>query len=374
MKLLFHLRSDADKKPGGDYTLLKNFKTVMENRGHLVDVTFQPSCPSSEYDAALTFNLDRPLEPLIFVNQCVNYGIPVLLYSLHHPTNGINEYLKFGVTGIRKLFAFISGYKADRYEAVLSIIKSFRLFPPIHILSVIKNFSTLPIQRSLLHAVDGILVSSEGELLSIKSEIYKNFKSSFIVPHMFESSTNLLANESKEWDVVCAARIESRKNQLQVAELIQSLPDFKFLFVGSSSPTENQYFNHVKSIIDNSKNAHHIASVNVDELRSIFTKSKIFVSLSWFEVVSLTELEAYSAGCTMVVGKNSYLKEYVSDDVHFIDPSSSLSTIKETILNASSSNVDYCTRSKWLGSSKFQSMSSDFVGEALESCFKGIIK
>lgn len=275
-----------------------------------------------DYDAALTFNLDRPFESAQFAAQCRARGIPVMLYSLHHPDSGVAHYLSSGSTGFRRICAWLVGNRPIAYETMLTFLKVVtRKFRPNTLLDL-RYISTAKAQHSLLSNTMMLLASSAGEAAAIRSCFHQIHLQYAVVPHILEVLRAAPAAQSvpRDIDVLCAGRIESRKNQLQVAKLARRFPNARFVFIGTPSPTEASYFDSFQAEISGQSNIEHFPSMSLDKLRVMLRRSRIFVSLSWFEVVSLTELEAYASGCALLVGSYSYAAEFAPSDATFITP------------------------------------------------------
>lgn len=324
MNVLFHLRSDAETKHGGDVSLGRQYKKILEGLGHSVDMTTSAFAFSGQYDLALTFNFDRPFESAQFVRNCRIKNIPVFIYALHHPAAGLSHYLKSGTSGARKIFAQLALFRPAAYESILTLVKVITGSFKFENISQLRFISTKLAQKYIAKNVEKILVSSHLEELEIASEFSLRNDKFFIVPHILDllpaEQLNARPECVRDIDVVCAGRIESRKNQLKVARLARKMKSVKFVFVGTPSPSETGYFNDFTREIDGLDNVSYQASMPMQELRDLFLRSKVFISLSWFEVVSLTEMEAMTCGCQIVVGKYSYVEEYASSLATFVVP------------------------------------------------------
>lgn len=323
MNFLFHLRSDAIAKPGGDAALGRQFKALLERAGHRVNLSTSTVVGEGAYDAALTFNLDRPFESAQFMRHCQRRGIPVMLYCLHHPAPGVVSYLRGGTVGFRRFFAVAAGYRPDAYESLLTLAKvAGRKFRARQI-GDLAYIDTRRAQRYLLAHADVLIGASALEVAEIAREFDAPGAPYAVVPHILETLTEVPAGApalTRDIDVLCAGRIESRKNQLQVARLARLFPGARFVFIGTPSPSEQRYFAGFSQAIDGLKNVEYFPSMPIDELRAMFRRARIFISLSWFEVVSLTEMDAYANGCRLLVGKHSYAQEFVTGRAYFVDP------------------------------------------------------
>lgn len=325
MNFLFHLRSDANSKPGGDASLGRQFKALLERAGHRVELSTSTAVGDGAYDAALTFNLDRPFESAQFARNCQRRGIPVMLYCLHHPAAGVVSYLRGGTVGFRRYFARAAGFRPTAYESLLTLAKVAGRKFVAQRYSDLAYIDTRRAQKYLLAQAAVLIGAAALEVDEIAREFDADGLPYAVVPHILEALAAVpVAGGApaplRDIDVLCAGRIESRKNQLQVARLAKRFPAAKFLFVGTPSPSEQRYFAQFSQAIDGLDNVEYYPSMPIEQLRAMFRRARIFISLSWFEVVSLTEMDAYAHGCRLLVGKHSYAQEFVTDRASFIDP------------------------------------------------------
>jgi glycosyltransferase involved in cell wall biosynthesis len=333
LNIIFHLRSDANVKPGGDVALGRQYKTILENDGHMVKITTSSGVFDGSFDLALTFNFDRPFESAQFIDNCKKKNIPVMIYALHHPTAGVAQYLKFGTMGLRRVFARLAFFQPAMYETILSIAKALTGNLKVETISNLKFLYVPLAQRFIIKNASKILVSTQMELASICREFNLDATKFAVVPHILDvvcDTSTAILEKSRNIDVICAGRFESRKNQLLVARLARAMPASKFVFVGTPSSTEALYFSEFEAEIAGLSNVSYYPSLPLDELRNLFRNARLFISLSWFEVVSLTEMEAMACGCHLIVGKYSYAEYFTAGRATFVEPNA-LDLIQQTM-------------------------------------------
>ncbi len=138
-------------------------------------------------------------------------------------------------------------------------------------------------------------------------------------PHQFQSATGeLFARKYGVRDyVLCIGRIERRKNQLMLAHALRDL-DIPLVFIGNCF--EPQYlelirrFSGPKTIF-----VEHLPNDSA-LLASAYAGARVFALPSWSEGAPLTALEAAAAGCPLVLGDRSGIKEYFGDLASYCDP------------------------------------------------------
>lgn len=316
MRYLLHIRSDALQKPGGDVALAKTFSALLIEEGHQTIVS--SSLPEVPIDGVITFNIDRPYEAACLIADCRILDIPVLIYSLHHPVVGLRQYLRSGTTGIRRVLAALSWWNPDRYETLLNLTKFLGGLVKVHRPGNFRFLFASIARKYVLGNVKSVLVSCPEEAEQIRLAFGYPIEKMVLVPHVVAADTSVadscLVTPIREYDFVCAGRIEARKNQLAVLQLASNNPDRSFIFAGAASPTEAGYFAKFKKEISVLPNVKYVGGLSLMDLRMLLRKSKIFVSMSWFEVISLTEIEAIRAGCHLMIGPSSYIPRYCDQD------------------------------------------------------------
>ncbi len=125
-KILFVTRFDASHKNGGDVNLLKTFCEELKTQFQTKLIEGVPETQDLvNVDYVVCTNLDRPLEAYATLLKCQKHKVKFVFYTLHHPYDGINAYLKYGVTGWRKIVASICNFNPALYEQFLWCIKFF---------------------------------------------------------------------------------------------------------------------------------------------------------------------------------------------------------------------------------------------------------
>lgn len=153
-----------------------------------------------------------------------------------------------------------------------------------------------------------------------------------IDPLLFNPDKTMAKSEKL---VICAARIEGIKNQLN---LIKALNDTEFtlLLIGSPAANQNNYYEQCKKIA--SKNIQFISHLSQEELLTWYKKAKVHVLPSWFETCGLSSLEAAAMGCNIVITDKGYTRDYFGNNAFYCDPANASS-----ILNA----VRKASQSEW---------------------------
>jgi glycosyltransferase involved in cell wall biosynthesis len=117
--------------------------------------------------------------------------------------------------------------------------------------------------------------------------------------------------------VVCAARIEGLKNQLNLVKALNNT-EFNVLIIGDAAPNQKNYYRYCRKIA--AGNIKFIDRVQQEELLDYYKKAKVHILPSWFETCGLSSLEAAAMGCNIVVTKKGFTREYFGEEAFYCDP------------------------------------------------------
>jgi glycosyltransferase involved in cell wall biosynthesis len=137
--------------------------------------------------------------------------------------------------------------------------------------------------------------------------------------------------------VLCVARIEQRKNQLN---LIKALNDtgFQLYLIGNPAPNHIGYYNECRRI--SKPNIHFIEAIDQKDLVQYYKKAKVHVLPSWFETTGLASLEALFCGCNIVLTKYGDTLDYFdTKDFIYCNPES-VSSIRQAVEKAASMEIN----------------------------------
>lgn len=306
LRILVSLRSDGSTKPGGDVNLLRSFAQELSARHRVETVVGVPAATElAGHDLVLAANLDRPIEPAATLARAQAAGIPMVLYTLHHPAAGVTAYLANGVTGIRRQLGRLAGGSPTRYEQLLwglhagSDLVRERRRPAIG--SVRRS------QQRLLASAHPV-VSCPAEAEAIAADVGPIGSPDVpldVVAHPVDFPAG--PRRSVAGRVVVPGRIESRKNQLTALALAERFEELEFLFVGGLNRSDRRYGARFVERLAATPNATHIEHLPKDEFYPLLLTAQVVLSASWFEVTSLIELFSVANGIPLVVSQYSYL-------------------------------------------------------------------
>ncbi len=121
--------------------------------------------------------------------------------------------------------------------------------------------------------------------------------------------------------VLCVARVEGRKNQLNlIAATRQS--DVQVVVAGQAAANQGRYVAAVRALAHGSANVHLLGSVTEAEKWALYRAAAVHALPSWIETTGLSSLEAASMDCALVVSPNGDTEEYFGQNATYCDPAS----------------------------------------------------
>ncbi len=310
MKIAFITRSTLYTVPGGDTEQIVQTARFLQESGVEVEIFLTTErIDYSRFDLLHVFNITRPADilchisrskkPIVVSTILVDYseydmrhrpGLPGLILKLFPA--GANEYLK---TIARWAL------KKDSMQSKSYLWKG-------HEKSI----------KEILHKASLLLPNSEAEYEKIEG-LYGMKKNYAVIPNGIDSGVFRSSPELKKDNklILCAARIEGRKNQLN---LIRALNDtsYTLLLTGLPAPNQIKYYEDCKKIA--SHNIIFCGRVPLETLIGYYQKAKVHVLPSWHETCGLSSLEAAAMGCNIVITEKGFTREYFGDDAFYCDP------------------------------------------------------
>lgn len=303
-KILVITRFDSNEKPGGDVNLMKAFLIELNRNYSCEHYIGIPNIDKLvNYDAVFCCNIDRPIEPYNCLLLCRQLGIHFVLYTLHHPYDGIRSYMRYGLSGSKRILAALAFNDPAIYENYLWLAK------------VVLNYKKrLPLgnvkiaQRQLLAKSDLIITCNKKELTQINKDLFSvNVKAAHVKHSIVNYSMELNKTTIVKNRIIVPGRLESRKNQILIRDIIDYFPECEFIFVGAQSPNDKRYVQKLINFIDSYENCQLMQAMTEIEFYEFLATADVVFTASWFEVTSLIELQAISLGLKLVCTENSYI-------------------------------------------------------------------
>ena len=331
MKVLMINRPNWQSSPGGD--AVQMLQTAAELRKLGVEVEILGSTKNvdpSSYDLLHLFNIIRPE----FLIEYIDLGIPFVVSTIYVDYRETDLHTRGPVF---KLLHNVVGKFGIEYIKVIARHFSGKSRAPF---TYIKQGQRGSI-KAILQGASGLLPNSQSEANRILADFPQADQIQLIrrIPNGIDTKTFINEPKTERQGVLCVARFEHLKNQLNLIRAIQQT-ELKLTLVGDPSPNQAGYYQQCVSEV--AKTPDQIQIINAlpsEKLPELYAKSKVHVLPSWFETTGLVNLEAAAAGCQVVISSKGDTHEYFKDLAFYCDPAS-VSSIQSAIQQAYETPVD----------------------------------
>ena len=307
--------------PGGDTIQMVKTKDFLE-RDYDIKIDIETSGKSldyNNYDLIHFFNIIRPNNILPHIES----GIPYVVSPIYVDYSEYDQKIRGGFTA--KVSKKIGKNKTEYLKSVARWVKNGE-YPGSKYYLIHGYKSSI---RKILDNCSALLPNSQNELNRIKSDFSFDAES-FIVPNAVDSSLFKKETNAVRSGVLCVARIEGLKNQLNLIKAIKQT-DYHLTIIGNASPNHIEYYKECRR--EANDQITFIEHCNQEELIKYYQKSKVHAMVSWFETTGLSSLEAAASGCNIVISDKGDQKDYFKNDVLYANPSS-IESIKSAVQNA----------------------------------------
>ena len=336
-------RSTLHAIPGGDTVQVMQTANQLNQPGVHVDVKLTDETIAYEqYDLLHFFNIIRPADILYHVKRS---GKPYVISTILIDYSGYDKWERSGVAGL--LFRYLSANSTEYLKTTARW-----LLGRDRVMS--KAYLWRGQRRSMLEVLNKAMVllpNSQHEYERLVNK-YPNNTEHIVVPNGIDD-TLFLFDPTIEKDplmVICCARIEGIKNQLNLIKALNGTK-FQLYIIGAPAPNQLVYYQTCKKMA--AANIHFIEQMPQAELINYYKKAKVHVLPSWFETTGLSSLEAAAMGCSVVITDKGDAKEYFDEHAFYCDPSSSTS-IYAAIDKAANASDNEILRQKVLTSYTWQ--------------------
>lgn len=308
--MLMRIRSDVERFPGGDYVQLLKTRTALEKLG--VESRVAPGVDRIDepFDVVHLFNTTRIHETAVQCEQASRSGVPVVISPIWH---SLAE-MKLCYQRLYRLPVFpISGYLAAK-EAWYA----WRSGLPPYLPAI---FTFRKVQKRVLAAARALLPNSSAEAETLRRETGVTAAKTFIIPFGFDAPAVKKLEWNERRDLVCAGRIEPRKNQLGVIRAFKALPRSadRLLLYGAWNESHVGYCNKVRAELEAGW-VEYGGQLPQEELYAAFGRAKAVILASFFETFGLVALEGMSCGTAVCISESEYARSFFGHYVRYCDP------------------------------------------------------
>lgn len=324
MKVALITRSTLYSVPGGDTVQAVQTAQHLTGMGVQAEIKLtNETINYSQYDLLHFFNLIRPADIMFHSKRS---GKPFVVSTI---LVNYNEYDKYHRKGLGRVFSLLPAKSIEYFKTIARwALGRDHLSSPEYIWKGQHKSITEILRNSSM-----ILPNSLSEYRRVLQN-YPCDVNCMIVPngiddHLFKRDPFRRKDDNL---VICVARIEGIKNQLNLIKALNNTR-YKLLLIGSYAPNQKTYYDACRNIA--ALNVHFIDHVPQPELLQYYHRAKVHILPSWFETTGLSSIEAAAMGCNIVITNKGDAQEYFGNDAFYCDPSNPRS-ILAAVENASS--------------------------------------
>ncbi len=309
MKVAFITRATLYKVPGGDTEQIIQTTRHLNNTGIEADILLtDQAIDYNKYDLFHFSNIIRPSDILYHIKRCHK---PFVISPNFIDYSEFDRKERKGLSG--RILSLFSRHGHEYLKTIGRWVLGRDILRSKSFITRGQKGSIIKILRSS----SMVLPSSSAEMDDLRKSFHTQTPFS-LVPNGIDSTAfvpNGLPKNGKL--VVCAARIEGIKNQLN---LIRALNNSEFLvtIIGDAAPGQNKYYQNCRQLA--AENIRFSGRLSHRELAAVYKQAKVHVLPSWFETCGLSSMEAAAMGCNIVVSDRGFVREYFGIDAFYCDP------------------------------------------------------
>ncbi|OOQ57278.1 glycosyltransferase family 4 protein [Mucilaginibacter pedocola] len=309
MKVAFITRSTLYSVPGGDTV------QVVQTAGHLaaigVDVEIKlanEAIPYADFDLLHFFNITRPADIL---SHSARAKKPFVVSTI---MCDYSEYDKYHTKGLRALLGKLPAGSIEYFKTIARWFLGKDKLASMAYLWLGQHNSI----KKILREAALVLPNSLSEYRRIVGTYAYRSEYKVVTNGINTSLFNISGQPVRNHElVICVARIEGIKNQLNLIKALNNTR-FTLLLIGSAAPNQQSYYEECRAIA--ARNVQFINHIPQQELLSFYRLAKVHVLPSWFETTGLSSIEAAAMGCNIVITDKGDTREYFEDDAFYCDP------------------------------------------------------
>ena len=313
MIVAFISRASLFSDKGGDTIQIVNTAAELRMLGVEVDIFLADQKPDyGKYDFLHFFNIIRPDDILPHISRS---RTPFVVSTIFVDYSEYEKKARHGPSAL--LFRFLS---PDLIEYLKALARFMANGVKIKSGYFLLNGQKKSIQK-IARMSQMLLPNSKSEYnrLSRAYNIQTNYR---VIPNGIDKNLftpGTIEIKRDERLILCVARIEGRKNQLNLIRAIVDTP-YRLVLIGAVATNQVDYFEQCKQAAG--PNIEFIDFLEQKLLLDYYRKAKVHVLPSWFETTGLSSLEAAAMGCNIVITRKGDAYEYFENDAYYCDPES----------------------------------------------------
>jgi glycosyltransferase involved in cell wall biosynthesis len=334
MRVLYISRATLYTAKGGDTVQLDNTARELRKLDIWVDIKLcnDKHIDYIQYDFIHFFNITRPADIIFHIDKS---RLPYVVSPIYM------DYQQITKTYKQFMYRLLSFFGKHTQEYVKCVARSLKNGERV----MSWKYIFYGHRRSIAYILKGcacLLPNSFSEYQRLKKD-FKEAGTFAVIPNSIDTSIFTQTDTVQREDaVICVARIEPVKNQLNIILALRET-GIPLTIVGDAAPNHQAYYNQCR------ENAYDkVTFINYQDpqtIASLYNKHKTHILASWFETTGLSSLEAAACGCTLVISDKGDTREYFSDNVEYCDPGD-LQSIRAAVQRSMESPVNNAFREK----------------------------
>ena len=325
-------RANLFEDPGGDTTQILKTRDSLIKLGIEVNISTELEPSIEGYDLVHLFNLIRPQELYLQARNAKKHDKKVILSPIYVDYTEYDKKARNGFSGF-----ICKNLSAGQIEYLKVLARAFKNKEFHKGTSTLLLNGYLKLQKRIINMTDMMLPNSNSEMERIKKRFNLKTMKYIVAPNAIDISKFDFEKIEVDLDlvkfvdcVICVARIEGRKSQLNLVRAVKKLP-LKLILIGKPSPNHLKYYQKIKKEAD--EKVIFLDYIPHEKLPQYYKIAKVHALPSWFETTGLSSLEAGAMGCNVVISDKGDTREYFKDFVYYCDPES-VESIREAVKQA----------------------------------------
>jgi glycosyltransferase involved in cell wall biosynthesis len=322
MKVLFQSRSTLFKVPGGDTVQLIKTAEALRKIGITVDISTELEPSLAGYDLVHLFNLMRPQEVYVQAANAKSQGKRVALSTIYGLYTEYERKARPGLAGL--VSRNVSPWKVEHLKVLARVVMNGEIGRGS---MLVAGLGYKQLCGRVTKLADVFLPNSGTEMSRVHADFPQSRQKPFVVvpnavdENVFDPAHVVVDESIKRFEgcILCAARIEGRKCQLELVRAVKDL-DVDLVLIGKPAPNHFSYYEKIKREANN--RIHFVGQVDHESLAQYYAVAKVHALVSWMETPGLSSLEAGAMGCNLVITDKGDTRDYFRDQAFYCDPES----------------------------------------------------
>ncbi len=322
-------------------------KEYLEKLGVCVHIATGGEPDLSGYDLVHLFNLVRPQDILIQTRRARKQGKKIALSTIYAIYTEYDRSVRDGVAGF--LSNHFSTSSLEYMKTIARVVKNKEFHEGTWRYLACGHRKS---QCEILASIDLLLPNSASEFKRVSHDFPSAHNGvTLIVPNavdvaLFNPGETVVSPEAAKYEgcILCVARIEGIKSQLNLVRAMKGLP-WQLLLIGKPAPNHLDYYE--KVVKEGGDNVHLLGQIDHELLPQYYKMAKVHALISWMETTGLSSLEAACMGCNLVITEKGDTRDYFGDYAYYCDPES-VDSIRAALVRAYEAPVNPLLRRRVL--------------------------